>query len=294
MKGLVSIITVNYNGWKDTCEMIASLKEYETYPYEVIVVDNASKGDDVERITALCPEVTLVCSERNLGFAGGNNLGYKKAEGEYIFFLNNDTVIKEPVLGVLVQRLEKPGIGGVSPMIRYYDSPNGLQYYGDQKMTRITLRHTTPYDAAHQEKYLVDREIGVMHGAAMMIPRKVIDEVGTMPECYFLYYEEFDLSYRILAQGYRIWYEPAAVIFHKEGTKKGKALTPFREFYLVRGRVLFARRSLKGFDRFLSCCYLLGIVMPRNVLRYLLQRRWKSIGAAISGSFSGLFSRSED
>ncbi len=287
---MVSIITINYNGWQDTCELIASLKQHETYPYEVIVVDNASKGDDVERIASLCPEVTIVCSKENLGFAGGNNLGYKKAKGDYIFFLNNDTVVRTPVLEVMVKHLERPGIGGVSPMIRYYVPPYNIQYCGYQKMTHITLRLNTPsYDTDQPEKYLVDRRVEVMHGAAMMVSRKVIEEVGMMPECYFLYYEEFDWSYHILDWGYQIWYEPAAVVYHKEGTKKGKELVPFREYYLVRGRVLFARRNLDGIDRFFSCCYLLGIVMVRDVLKYIFQRKWKSIRAVVSGSFNGLW-----
>lgn len=287
---MVSIITINYNGWQDTCELITSLKEYEIYPYEVIVVDNASKGDDVEHITALCPEVTIICSGRNLGFAGGNNLGYKKAKGDYILFLNNDTVIRAPILEVMVKRLEKSGVGGVSPMIRYYFSPNDIQYYGYQKMTHITLRHNTPsYDTNYPDSYLVDRKVEVMHGAAMMVSRKVIEEVGIMPECYFLYYEEFDWSYHILEHGYQIWYEPAAQIYHKEGTKKGKLLVPFREYYLVRGRMLFARRNLRGVERILSCSYLLGVVLVRNILKYLFQGKWKSIHAVIAGSFNGLW-----
>lgn len=290
MEGLVSIITINYNSWHDTCELISSLKQHETYPYEVIVVDNASVGDDVERIATLYPEITILSSKRNLGFAGGNNLGYRIAKGEFIFFLNNDTVIKAPILEVLVKCFDNSEIGGVSPMIRYYHAPHNIQYFGYQRMTHITLKHTTPpYDTLHPEKYLINAETDVMHGAAMMLPRRVIDKIGMMAECYFLYYEEFDWSYRLVNHGYRIWYEPAALIFHKEGTKKGKGLVPFREFYLVRGRLLFARRNLRGSDKWLSCCYLLGAVMPRKILKYLLKGRWKSIIAVIKGSFSGLF-----
>ena len=287
---MVSIITINYNGWQDTCELLTSLKEYETYPYEVIVVDNASLGDDVERIMTCHPEAKIVRSENNLGFAGGNNLGYKESKGEYIFFLNNDTVIKTPVLEALVRRLKSPEIGGVSPMICSYYPPYNLQYYGYQKLTPITLRHCTPYDSLHLEKYFADREIEVMHGAAMMLPRKVFNEVGRMAECYFLYFEEFDLSYKVLNHGYRIWYDPSVLIYHKEGTKKGKGLVPFREYYLVRGRILFARRFLSGVNKVLSLCFLLGVVSSRNIFKYLLQGRWKSIKAVLQGVISGLFS----
>lgn len=286
---MVSIITVNYNGWKDTCELIASLKKYERYPYEVIVVDNASAGDDVQQIRVRHPDVNVVCSCKNLGFAGGNNLGYKQAKGDYIFFLNNDIFIKSAILEPLLRRLQDPVIGGVSPMIRFSYPPYDVQYYGHQKMTLITLKHATPaYDAMHPEKYLVDREVEVMHGAAMMVRRDVIEEVGLMSEAYFLFYEEFDWSYRILKHHYKIWYEPASLVFHKEGQSIGK-VTPMRRYYLSRGRVLFARRNLEGMDKLLSCTYLIVVVMIRNVVEYAMQGRWNMLKAVFFGSISGLF-----
>ncbi|MCI1647125.1 MAG: glycosyltransferase family 2 protein [Bacteroides sp.] len=291
---LVSIITVNYNGWKDTCELIASLKRYEKYPYEIIVVDNASSGEDTKRILDEHPDVTLICSEKNLGFAGGNNLGCLQAKGKYLFFLNNDIVLKGPVLEPLVQRLKDPSIGGVSPMIRGFYPPNDVQYYGHQKMTPVTLKHATPpYDVLHPEKYVIDREVEVMHGAAMMLRREVIEDVGMMSEVYFLFYEEFDWSYRILKRHYKIWYEPASVVFHKEG-QTIRLETPFREYYLTRGRVLFARRNLGGFYKIASCCYLAGIVMTRNMVKYLFHSKWKMLKATVAGTFSGLFCKKDD
>ena len=95
---MVSIITVNYNGWRDTCDLVRSFKEHETYSYEFLVVDNASSGEDVERISALCPDVKLICNSTNLGFAGGNNRGLAYAKGEYVFFLNNALVVEAPIL----------------------------------------------------------------------------------------------------------------------------------------------------------------------------------------------------
>ena len=115
MNTLVSIITVNYNGLADTCEMIDSFRKYETYPYEIIVVDNGSRVPEGEEIKKRYPEIKVV-QNTNTGFAGGNNAGLKVAQGEYFFFLNNDTLIQEPILEVLVRRLEADKMnGGVSP-----------------------------------------------------------------------------------------------------------------------------------------------------------------------------------
>lgn len=288
---MVSIITVNYNCWQDTCEMIASFKQYETYPYEMIVIDNASQNDDAAQIVALYPEVIVVRSDKNIGFAGGNNLGYRYAKGDYIFFLNNDILLQKPVLQPLVQRLQEKCIGGVSPMIRFSYPPYEVQYYGHQKMSAITLKHTTPpYDPLHPENYLVDREVEVMHGAAMMLRRDVIENVGLMTEVYFLFYEEFDWSYELLKKKYRIWYEPASVVFHKEGRSIGK-ITPLRIYYLSRGRLIFARRQLSGIRKWISCLYLLGPVVLRNCMKYIRNREWKLLMASLKGTVHGIGAR---
>lgn len=102
---MVSIITVNYNGLADTCEMIASFRKHETHPYEIIVVDNGSRMPEADEIKLRHPEVKVV-QNTNTGFAGGNNAGLTVAEGNYLFFLNNDTIIKEPILETLIHRLE--------------------------------------------------------------------------------------------------------------------------------------------------------------------------------------------
>lgn len=283
---MVSIITINYNGWKDTCELIESFKQYETYPYEFIVVDNASKGDDVERLRKAYPDLKLVVCDKNLGFAGGNNAGMKHASGEYLFFLNNDTVIKAPVLKSLVDCFADPTVGGVSPLLRFAYPPNDVQYCGWKRLTTITLKNLEPATA----DYNTAREIEVMHGAAMMIPRRVVDDIGLMPECYFLYYEEYDWSYTLFEKGYKIRFEPAATIYHKEGTKKGLSMSPFREYYMTRARILFSRRHSRGINKALSCLYLALVAMPLHMLNKLRAGKWESMRAVWSGTMSGLSS----
>jgi GT2 family glycosyltransferase len=138
---MVSIITVNYNGLADTCEMIASFRKHETHPYEIIVVDNGSRMPEADEIKLRHPEVKVV-QNTNTGFAGGNNAGLTVAEGNYLFFLNNDTIIKEPILETLIHRLEAaPQNGGVSPMLKYSYAPDTLQYAGFTPFSRITLRN---------------------------------------------------------------------------------------------------------------------------------------------------------
>ena len=111
----ISIITINYNGIKDTCELIASLP-LEDDSLEVIVVDNASKEDEATIIEQRYPQVKVIRSKENLGFAGGNNLGIQVARGKYFFFINNDTLLRPQTsdLRLLINRLESsPKIGAV-------------------------------------------------------------------------------------------------------------------------------------------------------------------------------------
>lgn len=294
---MVSVISVNYNGWRDTCAMIDSLWQHEPgqeaggVAYEVIVVDNASAGDDADRIEvhlaerrqqAAFPKVTLLRSDTNRGFAGGNNLAIPYAKGDYLFFLNNDTEIHAPVLLPMVERFESdPRIGALSPLIRFAHTPDEVQYAGDWRLTPITLRNRCP-DAALPNRHLVSRPVEVLHGAAMMLRRDVVEQIGPMFEGYFLFYEEFDWSYAVLRAGYQVWYEAAAVIFHKEGKTIGLR-TPMRERYLVRSRLLFASRWVPMPQRILTYLYLIGPVTLRNVLQYALHGQWSLLKATLQG-----------
>lgn len=285
---MVSIITINYNGWRDTCELLASLKQFEDYSYEVIVVDNASRGDDVGHIRSAHPDAIVVCSDRNLGFAGGNNLGYSYANGDYILFLNNDMVLKRAMLRPMVERLSDKEIGGVSPCIYYLHNPEHIQYYGYRDMTPITLKHTTePFDLSRKEEFLQPKQTEVLHGGAMMVRRDVIERAGKMTEVYFLFYEEFDWSRRMREAGYMLYYEPRAQVYHKESMSIPHA-TPFREYYLTRSRMIYARRNCKGWQKWLACCYLFFLVMPRKMMTFAKKKRWDLLSATIRGTCSGI------
>ena len=122
MSKLISIITVNYNGFNDTCELIDTLPLNDD-SLEVIVIDNASEKNEALLIEARYPNVKAIRSNTNLGFAGGNNLGINAATGKYLFFINNDTIIKDFNINVLINRLESSNeIGMVCPKIRFAEN----------------------------------------------------------------------------------------------------------------------------------------------------------------------------
>ena len=287
----LSIITINYNGLKDTCELIDSIPFNDNM--EVIVVDNASQQDEATVIQQNYPLVKVIRSKKNLGFAGGNNLGIKEAKGDYIFLVNNDTILTDFNFNTLIERLEStPSIGVVCPKIRFNWNRKSIQFAGYTPLSKITVRNQAigfgeedngQYDTPHSTPYA--------HGAAMMIKRGVIDKVGLMPECYFLYYEELDWSMMITQAGYGIWYEPACTIYHKESQSTGQN-SPLRTYYITRNRLLLVKRNWNGISKYLSYCYLLGIVATRDILKYTMEGRFDLTKAVCRGilTFNSQFS----
>jgi len=289
----MSIIIINYNGLKETCELLETLP-LEDESLEVIVIDNASRENEAARIEQQFPRVTVVRSKKNLGFAGGNNLGIQAAHGKYLFFINNDTLLEvrgekseaRDVFRPLIDRLESSEkIGMVCPKIRFSWGNNPIQYTGYTPLSRFTLRNRSigfgetdhgQYDLPHPTPYA--------HGAAMMVKREVIEKAGMMPECYFLYYEELDWSMMIRRAGYDIWYEPAVTIYHKESQSTGQQ-SPLRTYYITRNRLLFVWRNNDSATRYLSYLYLIALVGTKDVLKHLLQRRPDMAKATLRGIF---------
>ena len=266
---------------------------------EVIVVDNASVQDEATQIEQRYPQITVIRSKENLGFAGGNNLGIQASHGKYLFFINNDTLlttasILPPKQGdregltsnfqPLIYRLESsPKIGMVCPKIKFAWNNNPIQYAGYTPLSQITLRNSAigcgeddhgQYDTPHPTPYA--------HGAAMMVKREVIDKVGLMPECYFLYYEELDWSMIICRAGYDIWYEPTSTVYHKESQTTGQN-SPLRTYYITRNRLLFAKRNISSPQKYLTYCYLIAIVALRDILKFLLCHRPDLAKATLKG-----------
>ena len=278
----LSIITINYNGLKDTCELIESIPFKDNL--EVIVVDNASKQDEASIISECYPQVKVIRSPKNLGFAGGNNLGIKEARGKYILLINNDTYFKEFNIEALIKRLESSEkIGIVCPKLRFAWGHNPIQFAGYTPLSKITVRNQAigfgeedhgQYDTAHPTPYA--------HGAAMLIKREAIDKVGLMPECFFLYYEEIDWSMMFRRAGYDIWYDPACTVYHKESQTTGQN-SPLRTYYITRNRLLLVKRNFTGINKYLSYIYLIGIVGLRDIMKYSLTRKTKLKKAVLRG-----------
>lgn len=255
------------------------------YPYiEIIVVDNGSSSDPSSILTSEYPEVKVIRSEKNLGFAGGNNLGMDHAKGEFYFLVNNDTELSPDIMTGLLKLFEThPDAGIVSPKFHYFFHPNIIEYAGYEKVNpwngRNRMIGCKELDIGQHNKLT---ETNYAHGGGMMISARLVKEIGPMPELYFLYYEEFEWCEQIKKHGYKIYYQYESLIYHKESMTTGKKST-LKTYYLTRNRILFMRRNKNALSNTIFFLYLIFFTIPKNTVSFLAHKEYGQLKAFWSG-----------
>ncbi|MEI7490924.1 MAG: glycosyltransferase family 2 protein [Bacteroidota bacterium] len=291
---MVSIITVNYNQPEVTLAFLDSIKKISYPSYEIIVVDNASPTKKPAILKEKHPDIILIESKENLGFAGGNNLGIRVAKGKFHLLINNDTEVDPGFIEPLVSKLQlDPSLGVVSPKIRYFYHPELIQYAGFTAINPITVRNRgIGFQETDKGQHDRDSYTEYAYGAAMMIPLEVMKKVGLMADIFFLYYEEMDWMQRIKDAGYKIGYVHNSLIFHKDSITTG-TMSPLKIYYLNRNRLLYLRRNVHGPLFILALIYQFLVAVPKNILVFLMKGQFKlfkayknAIGWQISNSFN--------
>lgn len=250
MQRKVYIIILNWNGFEDTAECLKSIMELDYDNYKVILVDNGSVDGSVEKFNISSPNIKLIKNKNNVGFASANNQGIKYAmEGgaDYIWLLNNDTVVPRDVLTKLVAAFSSPQTGLASPLIYYYDSPEIIQFCGSViDWENKKIKHIENLE----ELAGIDIEENLsLWGTALLIQRKVIDEVGYLSEKYFAYHEDEEYCLRVARAGYRSVVVPDARIFHKNSRSTGSNDAPMQVFLRSRNLFFLWMDNLTGADR---------------------------------------------
>lgn len=224
---MISIVIVNYRTPDDLLRLITSLKAHPPAgAWEALVVDNASGDDSPARLRAAHPDVTLIESPRNTGFAGGVNLGLAAARGEWLLILNPDIEIRPGSVDALrgfMERHPRAGLGAA----RLVNPDGSLQHTCRTYYTfwTILLRRTFlgrlfPNSRAIREHLMLDydhatpRGVDWVAGACMMVRRRALEEVGPMDERYFMYFEDVDWCARMHRRGWQVWYVPEAEMVH--------------------------------------------------------------------------------
>ena len=245
----VFVIILNWNGLQDTLECLGSLVSCDYPNFNVIVVDNGSTDGSSDTIRERYPEVHLIRNDRNLGFAAGNNEGIRRAldhGAEMVWLLNNDTVVEKSTLSQLVTAaMESQMIGLASPIIRYYDEPEAIQFCGsyiDWENKRI-VKMSDP---------VKDNDLNMpicLWGTALFIKRDLIEKIGYLNEKYFAYHEDEDYSMRAVMAGFRNIVEHRAIIYHKNSRSTGSNDAPLQVFLRSRNLYFLWMDALKGMER---------------------------------------------
>jgi GT2 family glycosyltransferase len=237
----VAIVIVNWNNAGDTEECIRSLNRIQYSHFSIIVVDNASTGNDTDRLSVAFGEsVTLIRADRNLGFSGGNNVGiaYALEQGaEFVLLLNNDTVVEPDFLGSLLDACTRDERCGMAvPKICYFASPSVIWSAGG-RLSKIRASGFSRGEGREASAFSTDSKVTFASGCCMLIKAAVLREVGPWDESYFLYVEDTDYCYRLMKHGYSIQYVGSSTIYHKVNrtTKSVHQLLPM--YYTMRNRL---------------------------------------------------------
>ncbi len=313
---MIGVIVLNWNNVPDTLACLDSLAAASPRPDAVVVVDNASHDDSVDRLrqwatghheahhivkggagnsragTAPHPWLTILVADSNRGFAGGNNLGvrYLAARGHisHYLLLNNDAMVAPDCFAELDRALRAvPDAGLTTGTIYEFARPDRVWYAGGYFLPTRALvmhRYAQPPGAAIGRTEFVS-------GCAMLISRRALETVGLLAECYFpLYMEDAEYSYRVLAAGLPVVFAPGARFFHKVGATMGMpTVSPTVAYCQPRHRAFFVRRNLRGVQRLAALAYLV-LTKPARAALELLAGRPKIARAVLRGTMSGLFS----
>lgn len=243
----VAVVILHYKGPEETLNCVNSVKKSDFKNLEIIVVDN--NPDD--RVTGDLKDVVLLQNERNLGYTGGNNTGIKyalKSNVDYIFILNPDMEIDPDCVGELVKTMEDRGVGIVGPKALFADRKT-IWYAGGVFDAANVLGSHRGVDEKDQGQYNKPEETEYVSGGAMFVRSEVFDKVGLFDDKYFLYYEDSDFCYRVKKAGYKLVYNPKAVVYHENAQSTGLG-SPLQDYYITRNRMLFAAKFLSLRTRF--------------------------------------------
>ena len=270
----LSIIIVNYNVKYFLEQCIKSIYAATcSFELEVIVVDNDSKDGSVDMLRTRFPEVRLIANSHNPGFSIANNQGLAIAKGEYVLFLNPDTLVAEntlqgcfdfmdhhPKVGALGVKL-LDGAGQFLP-----ESKRGLPVPFVAMCKAMGLHYFFPKSATLNRYYLghitedTTAPIEVLCGAFMWMRKSVLDQIGGFDETFFMYGEDIDLSYRVLKAGYQVYYFPEVSIIHYKGeSTKKSSLNYVRHFH--QAMLIFANKHFKGYNFFVRTLMALGVYL---------------------------------
>lgn len=271
----VSVVILNWNGKKHLGTCLRSLLRVHYKPLEIILVDNNSIDGSPEYVKKKFPGVKLLALDKNVGFAEGNNRGFRVSHGKYVLFLNNDTILPPDFFEPLVMALEKDAaIGCIQPQIRLMKERNKLDQVGSYLTSTGFLYHVGFKKSWNSPLYRKERNIFSAKGACMLIRRKVMEHVGLFDSDYFIFFEESDLCHRIWLLGYRVTYSPKTYIYHLAGGDTAETFAYTQRLYLSLRNMICTYLKNFGFWNMATIFPVLIVVHGLLILNYSFRLRF--------------------
>lgn len=299
----VSIILLNYKGYEDTKECIKSLKEIDYKNFDVIVVDNDSRDGSLEKlqqdfsvesvknshgendplksshfVTIGSEEIHFMASGKNGGFAYGNNRGIEYAlnkGADYVLLINTDTLVEKDFLNILVSEAENHKDAGIVTGKILYESKRDSVWFGGGEI------NWNRFYGAHSH-YEDSRYITFSTGCLMLIRKEVIEKVGLLPEQYFMYYEDVDFCAMLQEAGFKIYYTPKSIIYHKVSASTGGEESPFSIYLNTKNRLRFMNKykNQKGYLKGKAFFYVTRVPI---LMKYVVKGRGDKAKNLIKG-----------
>ena len=249
----IAVVILNWNGKKDTLECLSSLAQVKYFNYETIVVDNGSTDDSVSAIQEQFPNVTLLLSKENLGFAGGNNIGIRHAlqqGAEGILLLNNDTIVDPSLLTAFATAAKKePSVGILGAKLYSYADKGRFDHFGGMWNAARANFDLVGKDLLEKDSsFEKATPIDYVCGAALFAKREVFNAIGMLEPRFFLLWEESDFCFRARKAGFSTQLCPAAKVWHK-GSASVVGGKPHSSYFWWRNRLLWIERNCRNKER---------------------------------------------
>lgn len=326
----VSIITLNWNGWEDTIECLESIFQNNYHNYNVIVIDNNSNDESIDKIKEYCSgklkvqskffkydnqnkpikilenldkdnssssseRLILIKNNENVGFAEGNNIGINFAlnnlNPDYILLLNNDTVVDKEFLDEMLKVSESGNeIGIVGPKIYYYDEPNRIWFAKGKISWKFCRGLNIGYNEIDNGQYNQITEIEYASGCTFLIKTEIIEKIGLLDKRFFLYFEEIDWTLRASKLGYKSLFAPKGKIWHKISKSGGGIKGKVGLYYITRNRWLLMKRWAKTTDFLFFIMYQAAGALILPLFLSIYYKKLELFMAYYRGLFDGIIS----
>jgi GT2 family glycosyltransferase len=239
---LVYVVILNWNGHADTVECVRSCLKITYEPVRILVVDNGSSDGSERLLRSEFPEIEVIQTGANLGFAGGNNVGIRHAldhGADYVLLLNNDTLVDRDFIAPLVDAAEAdPDAGILGSKIYFHEPADVLWYAGATFYPAIGWGRHRGYGQRDTGQYDEPGETGRPTGCAMMATRRLCETIGLLREEMFCYAEDLDWGLRARNAGFKVLYVPASKVWHKVTRSTGGVASPVSQYYTIRNTLL--------------------------------------------------------